>query len=145
MITFKQQFDKLTEAYIKNEVDPYEPCGCFVGNLLNKRTEWMDGRGSVWTYENYFDELEIKQKGTRDYKTALNVIQAQAEGFYTVKEIFQLEGTFMSTYVKLCKCDDIDEDALFVAFEKTLELLKQIHESKGEQVDEYVFQKRELV
>jgi len=40
----------------------------------------------------------------------------------------------------------VTEDALFIAFEKTLNLLKEIHERHGEVVDvtNYEFKKREL-
>lgn len=40
MITYKEQFDKLTRAYINDEVQPFENCACFVGNLLNKNAMW---------------------------------------------------------------------------------------------------------
>lgn len=116
--TYKQQFDKLTEAYIKGEVNPMDRCACFVGNLLGGKN-WND------------------------------IIDRQ--GFYTADEIGNIEWEFMfnSTKQKLgVRCwlrnfgdnplavpSAEDEQILFESFSHTLEVLKQIHISKGEIID----------
>lgn len=142
MPTFKQQFDKLTEAYIKGEVDPFKDCACFVGNLLNGDGYWglsrnLDFDGSSYcilpkTYEGWV------------HKFGLMTIKKQSEGLYNQQDIIQLELLFLNTYVKNGGTgeSDINEDALFKAFEVTLDLLKKIHISKGEQVEDCIFQKR---
>jgi len=126
MITYKEQFDKLTRAYISGEVIPKECKACFVGNLLNKTREWavkrfLDKTKPLYTWSAY------------------NAFDLDPEyNFYTMMEICLMENNFMRKYIG-------DEDALFIAFESTLELLKQIHISKGEVIDEVpVFKKRQL-
>lgn len=141
MITFKEQFDKLTEAYIRGEVEPYQPCGCFIGNLLNRREEWIHIRKD-FTYKTpcYFPGEK------KSFEMAQCIIQEEGKGTYTDQEIVELEYTFMMTYgINGGGFGLVNEDALFKAFEVTLEQLKQIHESKGEIVDEFVFQKRQPV
>src|SRR5258706_548549 len=32
--TYKEQFDKVTEAYINGTLEPYRSCACFIGNML---------------------------------------------------------------------------------------------------------------
>lgn len=127
MITFKQQFDKLTEAYIRGEVDAFDCKKCFVGNLLNGNGDWMDCRGDI-------GELT-------DEKGLKTIISIEANGFYTPLEIIQLEERFMDLAPLPSRQH---EDLLFEAFSKTLDLLKQIHESKGEIVEPFEFVKREL-
>lgn len=164
MNTFKQQFDKLTEAYIKDEVNPYDNCGCFVGNLLNKNEDWANcltglrscGKGEVVIrseIKNYF-YLDM-----REYDDAVSLIVKEG---YTPRQICMLENCFMhnitkhldfnslnindvSSCVKLLNIRPDKEDIIFNAFSKTLDLLKEIHESRGEIVDKIEFKKRELV
>lgn len=151
MITYKQQFDKLTEAYISGKVDPLNSCACFVGNLLNGDYKWGIGRGVFGEVSN----ADIIKES----------IEREAEGFYTPQEIVDLEEKFLRSintardnpsaysncskiHLKVIKgmpLDAAEEEALFIGFEKTLDLLKQIHESKGEVVDAPpVFFKRKL-
>ncbi len=133
MPTFKEQFDKLTRAYIRDEVFPMSPCACFVGNLLNRNSDWSGVRHG-W---NQITNCES------DYKRGFNAINKESGGFYTPKEIILLESEFVVGVEDLR--ENYSEDQLFNAFAHTLELLKQIHISKGEQVDELVFVRRELV
>lgn len=143
--TFKTQFDKLTRAYIENKIIRTDSCFCFVGNLLNNNSNWANGRGDIyWTdgTRNISAEDCIISK-----KIISEVIIKEAGGLYTPIEIIMLEGEFMSNGRPDQYIDDIDaEEALFRGFEKTLELLKQIHISKGENIEEqFEFKKRELV
>lgn len=136
--TYKEQFDKLTRAYIEDRVKPMNQCACFVGNLLNGKDAWACARGTA------FGTPTVNLYGIDAAKFC---ILQEADGIYTVQEILSLEKEFM-----VCVEYDgsgnlaITEDGLFQAFEKTIELLKHIHISKGENVDETtVFEKRKLV
>jgi len=154
--TYKEQFDKLTRAYISGEVDPWDCQACFVGNLLNNVGRWSDcrigdidifmtGKGRIgfasWSNEYRFNK-------------GVDTILEESSGLYTPQEIADIEAVFIKTIVdnggrQYAWKDEIvtptDEEALFVAFEATLEFLKQIHISKGEVIDETpVFQKRQL-
>lgn len=140
--SYKEQWDKLTKAYINDEVNPYDECACFVGNLLNGSSNWAACRmGDAYRGASkvYFD--------------------ATFNDYYTSYDIVALENTFMGIiwgyvrphYVIETGCAyaynhlEEKEEILFKAFEKTLELLKQIHISKGENVEEeFEFKKRQL-
>jgi hypothetical protein len=150
MITFKQQFDKLTEAYIHERVERLDGCACFVGNLLNGNGAWASGRSGIFwqndkEWVSHFSGV-VEDLFTSDGKYIISeVVRREADGLYTPEEVLLLEGVFLSEYRKLVDTKNYEhENALFAAFEKTLDLLKQIHESKGEVVEPFQFQKRHL-
>ncbi len=132
--TYKQQFDKLTEAYINFKVEPYTACKCFCGNLLNGTSEW-------YTYGRGVDRgvVTTKEPVLRKAQASIN---EQSGGLYTVVEILNLENMFLETYEentvqhrRTFGMMVIDESALFIAFDKTLDYLKEIHRNHGEDVD----------
>jgi hypothetical protein len=132
--TYEQQFDKITRAYIANELNPYEVCGCFVGILLNGNDDWICGR------DLSHGVITCNRSGV-EYATMC--IQDEANGFYTLQEVLDLEKNFMALLTNVHSRHY--EDCLFIAMESTLEMLKQIHISKGEVIDEVpVFEKRKL-
>lgn len=145
MILYKTQFDKLTSAYIAGKVDPYSACGCFVGNLLNNSINWVKAR-----------DLDLKVAKDQTTKTiSKECVDEESNNSYSLQEIYDLERIFLRTYrenngdyyafdsIRGTGATKQDEDALFIAFEKTLEYLKQLHISKGEVIDEIpVFEKR---
>lgn len=151
MRTYKQQFDRLTEAYISGKVNPMLCEACFVGNLLQaKDNRWADSRqifGEVTNNETW-------------YHSGSKAILLLSDNQYTIKNIVDLEKTFfvgiLGTDFKSLsvaqtmilkgelRCREY-EDRLFKGFEMALELLKQIHIEQGEVIDETpVFVKREL-
>lgn len=145
--TYKEQFDKLTEAYIRGEVNHNNDFACFVGNLLNRSRWWSKSRyisvkATTWEVTSVFNPDKLHFIYT--------AIANEANGLYTPVEIIRLEKKFLETFYKEYQCffsnmTDKYENAIFVAFEETLELLKQIHISKGEIIDETPkFTKREL-
>ena len=140
--TYKQQFDKLTEAYIMGNVDPWECKACFVGNLLGG-DQWEDIRSGAMAKTV---QTGTPNKVSSNYKAhlAIDFIKERSNGLYTPEEIISLEATFLHSY-GFDRGGSVDENALFISFEKTLNLLKQIHISKGEIIDDApVFQKRTL-
>lgn len=146
--SFMEQFNKLTEAYISNKVNPFESCGCFVGNLLNRHTKWHYVKPSctvmtfgMATRSPNADELEIGNK----------VLREQSNGLYTGREIEQLEKSFMrglgdyGGVMSWKQPSATAEQLLFRNFSTTLDLLRQVHISKGEIIEERpVFNKRQL-
>ena len=138
--TYKEQFDKLTRAYIEDRVNPFADCACFVGNLLNNNGRW--GCERYWGTEG--DILNALEK-TRfsDTEIIRVVLLDESASLYTPDEIILLERMFLRTFKDNGGSRDRDDDdkwdgeeALFVAFQATLDLLKQIHISKGEVIDE---------
>lgn len=150
-LDYASQFNKLTEAYIRNEVNPMTNCNCFVGNLLNNRPKWAAHR--------FFPRI-LRVNPESLYRTKFTslksinyILEEQTNSFYTPSDILLLERMFLKTFL-LSGGNEVadwynpletDEDALFVAFEKTLDLLKEIHISKGEIIEEVpTFVKRQL-
>lgn len=140
--TFKEQFDKLTEAYIKDEVNGYNCSQCFVGNLLQGNASWTSEEG-FWT------------------------IPSDVRGFYSQQEVLMVEDIFMrpltgfvcqlarkgidgppyaqDRYNNYIKAEAGYEDVLFEAFTLALDALKGVHIAHGEQIDDApVFVKRKL-
>lgn len=130
--TYKEQFDKITRAYIANELNPLDGCACFIGNLLNGNSRWTFGRKFDWGNDGLATVC--------NEKFLLSIVKKEANGLYTAQEIVDLEENFLDKYACLLS----REDALFHAMESTLEMLKQIHISKGEIVDPIPFAKRQL-
>ena len=136
--TYKEQFDKLTRAYIEDRVNPMKGCACFIGNLLNERGDWEGGRSASMLLSGEQDAVKLLNTNS---SLIVKVVMEEANGLYTPLEIVQMEILFVRTFKK----GKETEVALFMAFKKTLDLLKQIHQSKGEVIDETPkFTKREL-
>lgn len=112
-LNYKQAFDKITEAYIKGEIKALDSNFCFCGTLCGNSMDW-----------NY---------GLED---------SPAYNLYSKKEYKRMEDPLLSISY------DIDnnpksEDEFFEAMCQSLEVLKEIHRSRGENVDEVpVFTKR---
>jgi hypothetical protein len=150
MKTFKEQYDKLSEAYIHNRVDPYHNCACFIGNLLEG-----DGWADIRHYATC-GESGLVCPSSDSYIDGEAFIKQHSDNTYSCEEILQMENLFLKTLEtntvgnKERICSDLVighpnyEDALFKAFCVTLDLLKKIHESKREIVDQFTFTKREL-
>lgn len=138
MKTFREQFDKLVKAYMNDKVRPWDACACFVGNLLNNTNSWAYCReAGLWGVVELNPDPET-----------IESILIEGDGTYTPHEILSLEECFMKSIGANSPCSPrrkISEERLFEAFEKTLLLLREIHESKGEVVEDYSFTKRELV
>jgi hypothetical protein len=165
MISFKTQFDKLTAAYINNEVDPNCNCACFVGNLLNRKPEWGGVRNIDISQDFMLESIKSSWRGMTFYEEAVLHIIQESDNTYTSEEIVALENIFLKTLYKLIPLEvrrkvlgllpsslskrylhehPAYEDALFTAFQAALDKLREIHISKGENVDEFVFTKRKL-
>lgn len=147
MIPFKEQFDKLTRAYINDEINPYAHCACFIGNLLNGQPKWALSR-------NYGTKgTSILNTGSHLFPSGSLTINMESEGTYDAIDILILENKFLkileeetvgsnNTYTYVVLNHPNYEEALFKAFSGTLDLLKRLHEGKGEKVEEFIFTKR---
>lgn len=147
--TYKEQFDKITRAYIANELKPYSNCACFIGNLLG---------GEEWS----MCRLEYGKVGNSNilliafYMQAIDFIHDMSAGLYSPKNILDMEKNFLEIisfntskskilgdpYNKVSHSNY--ENALFLAMESTLKMLKQIHIDSGEIVDQILFEQRQL-
>lgn len=138
--TFQEQYQKIVDAYYKEELEPWNGCACFVGNLLNKKDTWCNAR---------YVEIGEMQTNSPILEEVLTFVNKESNGLYSYQEVINLEQNFLNIaynrknslwFVK----GNQTEDSLFAAMESTLQMLRKIHESKGEVVKDYNFTKREL-
>lgn len=105
-LTWPEAYDKIIEAYFKDEIKPWDAKFCFCGNLNDKAMLW----------------------GHRVHDT---------NGYYTMSEYRSMEDALLTTDVARFEPDDVEyEDALFAGMSAALDILKEIHRSRGENVDE---------
>lgn len=171
MKTYKEQFDKLCVAYISGKVDPFDCCACFCGNLLSGKGDWIEctdrlavrSGGALYdkSYYKYMSDMKVEAMED-NYNLAIDCIMHESENTYTPLQIAQLEALFLNTFQNhgglgnmnrdalirtgywTLEMEQTSEDALFEAFQLTLEYLKQIHIANGETIDETpVFVKRQ--
>lgn len=147
MITFQEQYNKITKAYYKNELNPMDGCACFIGTLLNNDNSWEAVRLCDTRLGYFYESFKITMMYNEKLETwvtkeeAIIFITKTSENLYSVKNIIDMENNFLGIWDKGNKT----EDSLFKAMESTLEMLKEIHISKGEVIQDYNFTKRELV
>ena len=113
--SFSEQFDKITRAYSSDELNPLDPCGCFIGTIQNCTNQWA----ILKVYSRLAGSIPVSA-GLKDPEYS----------FYTMEEIIAMEQNF------LCECyipsGTLTEATLFRAMETTLDMLQTIHEAKGE-------------
>lgn len=114
-LNYKQAYDKIIQAYFKDEIKPMSPMFCFCGTLAGHRRwgKYGEGDSGIYNREEY-NQME--------------------------KALFiKLEGIYNSPM----QIDEDYEEFLFEGMCAALEVLKEIHRSRGENVDEVpVFTKR---
>lgn len=155
--TFREQYDKVVGAYLRNELNPGDACACFIGNLLNKDGNWVDIRGLKSPTDYYPFKLHTGEDTTKwYYASSTACIFAQSNGLYNPKDIFDMESNFLEVSRWFLQARDskradgsyrpvkVGENKLFEAMESTLLMLRKIHESKGEMVEDYSFKPRQL-
>jgi hypothetical protein len=144
--TFQQQFDKITKAYFKNELQPFKACACFIGNMLNGNQDWRHGR-------IFFDNGK-----SLPYNVIIvaDTLEKESNLLYSMVDIVKLENNFLKKLKYSANEHQIldngnviapsyTEENLYKAMESTLVMLREMHEQKGEIVQDYSFVKRELV
>lgn len=117
-LTYKEAYDKIIEAYFKDEIIPLNPSFCFCGTLCNNTHEW-----SYRTREQHNDGFGYKGDDFVKMEEALlhTMMWGKREWY----------GGDRNRY------DDpsLYEDALFAGMCAALEVLKQIHKERGEDVN----------
>jgi hypothetical protein len=137
--TYREQYDKIIQAYFKDEIKPYNSNFCFCGTLAPD----IYARDGYKNWNNHAGGFNKKQQP------------------YTLEEYYRMEKALfleLNAYEgridgKTCslssKClerhHDGYEDALFAGMCAALDELKKIHEERGEVIDEVPeFTKRNL-
>lgn len=127
MITFEEAYKRLSTAYLQDEVIPTNSCACFVGNLLNGKSEWCHNR--IFDFKTGVSlPRNIEQ---REIEEALNCIIKESDNTYTYEEILHLETVFMAKLPTVM----YTEEELWDAFNTALDVLADIHRFKGQEVN----------
>lgn len=127
-MTFKEAYDKIIEAYFKDEIKPYDIEFCFCGTLAyNGNTVWNFWTNDVYS-KNELEEMEyVLLKKISDLTIGGN-------------DIFQ--GSPKNRHKVLGHPEY--ENAVFCGMRAALDVLRKIHESRGEVIEPFEFKKREL-
>lgn len=139
-LTYKEAYDKIIQAYFNDEIKPYDSNYCFCGTLAPE----------------VYSAMKVKNWNNHDG------LFDQSLHFYSFKEYRMMEralfeklradsGCVNATGGVIINADRIEkyhmeyEDALFEGMCAALDVLKEIHHSRGENVDDLpVLTKRNL-
>lgn len=126
--TFKEQFNKITEAYIKGEIKPFDSKFCFCGTLCDNTNKWFWMERREHKKSNGYLGVDFVRMEKALIETILRETGEDREsGGSTIMENINYE------------------NALFNGMCAALEVLKDIHKSRGENVEEeFEFKKRQL-
>lgn len=124
-MTYNEAYNKIIDAYFRDEIKPLLASFCFCGTLCNNSEEWF--RSSSHRHNDYAGYLGI--------------------------EFVKMENALTETIRKelgtqICRSDRSSkeyEDALFKGMSAALDVLKEIHIQRGEIIDKPVqFKKRRI-
>lgn len=126
--SYKTQFDKITEAYIRGEIKPLDAKFCFCGTLCDNSTKWAKNPEEEHNdFAGYLGNDFVRMEKAL-LTTSFNYLWDKTGG-----GILHAEELHPQEY----------EDALFNGMTAALKVLKQIHIQRGEIIDETpVFIKR---
>lgn len=121
-MTYQQAYDKIIQAYFKDEIKPGIATFCFCGTLCDHTIEWF---GS---------QLNAKHYSSHGYT---------GDDFVRMENALFHNNPFFYDFHR--ERDDDYEDLLFLGMSAALDVLKQIHIERGEVINEApVFHKRSL-
>lgn len=65
--TFKESYDKIVQAYYKDEIKPWDAQFCFCGTLCNNTDDWMDIGGYYASHGYSGEELKRMEAALLEY------------------------------------------------------------------------------
>jgi len=123
-MTYKQAYDKIIDAYFRDEIKPYNAGFCFCGTLCDNNHGWNKcSYSAVYKNQPHHDFMNYSGKNYADME----------------RELLRRLDVITSDHFDY-------ESELFAGMSAALDVLKQIHIDRGEVIDELpAFTKRELV
>lgn len=122
MKTYKEQYDKIVEAYFKGEIKPYNAHFCFCGTLCDNTNKW-------------FGLCELDHHDFAGYKGD-DFVKMERALLRTISNHLKLNDFDMwgDEEGALCSPDEHPqyETALFNGMTAALEVLRQIHAERGD-------------
>jgi hypothetical protein len=130
--TYNEQFNKITEAYIKGDIKPFDPNFCFCGTLCDNEKKWTCRPYGGYNNNDFFNMESALYKEL--IPAGLKVLD------------FRISNTnVIENWQNIQKSPNY-ETALFNGMVAALEVLKQIHIEHGEVIDNVpVFVKRKAL
>lgn len=141
-MTYKQAYDKIIDAYFKDEIQPYNAGLCFCGTLAGCDSEWQGlyGEETIMGYLGH-EYLKMERALLENIKTGTVGGSVYGDNIYIAgySEIINDVRKIVQTHTNY-------ESSLFKGMSAALDVLKQIHIERGEIIDEPIetFKKREL-
>ncbi len=137
--TYQEAYDKIIDAYYKDQIKPMNSQFCFCGTL-HEGPDWRYGKlqkGEYTPFEFSKMEAALFDGILNEYGLSWN---ADPEKHYVVF-------ASMNTLHIADLLRGPSEEALFCGMSKALEVLKEIHRGRGEDVDNLgvSFQKRKQI
>ncbi len=131
-MNYQTAYNKIIEAYFKDEIQPLQPKFCFCGTLSPNSSWNIQRRYRLWYDISY--PYTPHEYGLMENAFLKPLVDVPLEG-----DTFSFGGrTFVPS--------PLYEGKLFEGMCAALEVLKQIHIGRGEKIDEeIIFKKRELV
>lgn len=134
-LTYRQARDLIIDAYFKDEIKPFDGEFCFCGTLNNGESDWVSAKVCSTGYLG--DHLYLMERALFIPLQRCGLIVIGKSGIHNTNHVNYWE--------HVDKHPDY-ENALFDGMCAALDVLKEIHRSRGENVDEDIpaFTKREL-
>ncbi len=135
-LTWPQAYNLIIDDYFKDEIKPMSCHFCFCGILSGKNGTWLDMDWQGLDFHNGYSPFDY-YKMEKALLTPLIPYGANFSGYYP-----NIPGCWSGSMET-----DMQgyEDTLFEGMCAALEVLKEIHKDRGENVDEEIpFKKREL-
>lgn len=129
MPTYFEQREKIIQAYFRDEIKPYDAQFCFCGTLA-----WNPSRqifSDMWEYSNYSrDELVEMERALLG--TIYNSVDIKNKNLFMMTTEVAESKDLRDQLYALPQFEDI----LFAAMCAALDVLKEIHRSRNENVDD---------
>lgn len=137
-LTHKEARDKLVEAYLNDKIHPYDITSCVCGILNDHKGDWFS---CVVTHT----ALRCHYHNDTQYYSGVELYDMEHALLQHLHEVFKNKTKYDPhvNKVHISKLPNY-EDELFIGFCKSLDVLKEIHIRRGENVDEDIPVKRLL-
>lgn len=131
-MTYREAYNKIIDAYFKDEIKPMDPNFCFCGTLAG---------GSSWVYSKYLQEEHDYSR--EEYVEMEKALLLRVGAYIPVKPyLFDQRPAYVIMGDRLI--GPVYEENLFKGMCAALDVLKGIHMGRGEEVEELPFTKRQL-
>lgn len=136
-LTYREAYDKIIEAYFNNQIIPMDEDFCFCGTLNNNEGNWC-GDLVVPNKALPYTQLQFGRMEAALFAPLMKLgVNKQKDWEYPTGG-YDADGIIDERI-------PLYEDSLFAGMSAALDVLRQIHIERGENVDEVpVFTKRKL-